>query len=146
MIKENRTRAGEGGIKAGESKTKVRKSKTGVRLQRRMSGKSAQVGIALILTLLLLAGCGASGSSYDTDYSQGSSINSSPSSSEVAYDYGYDNYDGEMYETEPEESGGKSTGESNISSAVSERKMIRNVNMSVETKEQDYDRFLATLQ
>lgn len=153
MNRENKTMAGEGRIEAGESKTKVRESRTGVRqsktglgLQRRMLGKRALVSIVSVLTLLLITGCGATGSNYDTGYSQGSSINSSPSSSEAAYDYGYDNYNGEMYEAEPEESGGKSTGESDITSAVSERKLIRTVNMNVETKEQDYDRFLATLQ
>ena len=140
-IKVNLSRASE-----RQNKTNEKQGITRVKLLRGILGKNARVGIASFLAFLLLAGCGAAGSSYDTDYSQGSSINSSPSSSEAAYDYGYDNYNGEMYETEPEESGGKSTGDSDISSAVSERKLIRTVNMNVETKEQDYDRFLATLQ
>lgn len=159
-IKKNKTRVNLSKTREGQSKIKVNLSRTSegqnntnekqcltrVKLLRGILGKNARVGIASFLALLLLAGCGSADSSFDTGYSQGSSVNSSASSSESAYDYGYDNYNGEMYETEAEEAVGKSTGESDVSSAVSERKLIRTVNMNVETKEQDYDRFLATLQ
>ena len=128
----------------------IRENKTRVKQQRRTLGKSVRVGIGSVLTLFLLAGCGAADSSAsDTIFSQGSSANSSAAAIETSYesyDYGYDSYGGELYDVQPEESGGKFTGESDVSSALSDRKLIRTVNMDVETKEQDYDMFLATLQ
>ena len=142
MINENKTRE-------RESKTEVRQNKTSVKQRRVLWGKSAWIGMASFLVILLLAGCGAAdGSASDTISSTGSSTNSSAISSETAYDYdyGYNNYGGELYEEKTEESGENLTGESDISSALSDRKLIRTVNMDVETKEQDYDMFLATLQ
>lgn len=142
-VRQSKTREREGITETGQSMARAI-------LQRRKQGKTVCVGIALTLTFLLLTGCGAAnGSANDTIFNPEFSTNSSAAAggtSYESYDYGYDNYEGELYEEELKESDGNITRESDAVSVLSDRKLIRTVNMDVETKEQDYDMFLATLQ
>lgn len=148
--RECKTRVRESETGERESNTKIRQNNTRNKQVRRILGKSARFGIASALALLLLSGCGtANGSASDAIFNQGSSAYSPAVANETSYEsyeYGYDSYDGELYDIQPEESSEKYAGESDISSALSDRKLIRTVNMDVETREQDYDMFLSTLQ
>ena len=105
--------------------------------------KSVAVGI---LMAVLLTGCGASGNASDMASPAEFNTSSFAVTEEMDYEYGYDNYNGGLYETgaKAPENGSSQVSDSAI--AQSDRKLIRTVDMSVEAMEQDYDMFLATLQ
>lgn len=105
------------------------------------------------LVMLVLTGCGASndtnGAASSPQFNAGTAYSEVAMESTESADYGYDNgygesYDDGMYDTATEESAAQSI--SDEADALSGRKLIRTVNMEVETKEQDYDTFLATLE
>lgn len=104
-----------------------------------------RAALAAVSALLMLTGCGAAGSASD-NASPAEFNTSAAATEEMYYDYGYDNYDGNHYETKAEtpENGSSQVSDSQV--AQSDRKLIRTVNMDVESKEQDYDMFLTTLQ
>lgn len=96
--------------------------------------------------LVLLTGCGASGSASDSVSPAEFNTSSAAAMEEMNYEYGYDNYDGGLYAAVSKAPENDSSQVSDSQIAQSDRKLIRTVDMNVEAMEQDYDMFLATLQ
>lgn len=105
---------------------------------RLQTGRVSAVMVAMAASLLL-AGCGGA---YDGSYSefngQGSNSYSSTTASDSSYDYGLD------MSTEATTEEAYESSENQAADALSQRKLIRTVNMEVETKE--YDQLMSTLE
>ena len=87
---------------------------------------------------LLLSGCGGSYDGASSGYNGLTSSNYYESASDVSYDYGLDMAAGAATEETYE------SGKNQAADALSQRKLIRTVNMDVETKE--FDQLLSTLE
>lgn len=99
--------------------------------RKQLTGLVCALGLAAILT-----GCGAAGNQYDS--------NASITSSSMSADYSYAETDGLIMNEAVEMESVQEAAENGESQAVSDRKLIKTVDMTVETKE--FDRLLATLE
>lgn len=103
--------------------------------------------LAILLVSALLAGCGSSGADSSSMDINGAGAAAVPSAAQEAYydEYGMADYDGGSGEALEEELSELATGESSSgAAALSDRKLIRTVDMEVETKE--YDQLLSALE
>lgn len=102
--------------------------------------------VAAVLLAALLTGCGSEGTSYDKAMMQETG-QAAPAGNGMASDmydggYGMNEYADYEIEAQPQEPAVQNDSSSNV--ATSDRKLIRTVNMEVETKE--YDAFLTALE
>ena len=104
------------------------------------NGKTAALILAGCMALSMLAGCGSSRSqSYDSAY-KSSSVNSAAAEAAYADDAYYDSYDYEESYDMAMYDNGSAAGASSITTenaSTSNRKLIRNASLTVETKEFD---------